>query len=220
MQPFLKPTETIECDHPDILQLARQITEGAADDHDRAARLFVHVRDQVAYNINVPFGRPEHYRATVVLERRSGFCVHKSVALCTLARTLGIPARLVFADIRNHRIPDTLLQALGTDLFVYHCYTDLHLGGTWLQATPSFDHRLCQVHGFPLVEFNGRESAILAPRDLAGRPFIEYVNRHGTFADLPLEPLLESWNETYGKGRVMMWTRMLESGRMSGGGFG
>ncbi len=220
MQPFLEPTEAIESDHPDILRLAKRITGDAADDHDRAAGLFAYVRDQVAYSVNNPFSRLEHYRATAVLDRRSGFCVHKAVVLCALARACGIPARLVFADIRNHRIPEPLLQAMGTDLFVYHCYTDLHLGGTWLQATPSFDRKLCAEHGFPLVEFDGRESAILAPLDLAGRPFVEYVRNHGTFADLPLERILESWDETYGKDRVVIWARMYESGVVPGGGLG
>ena len=39
---------------------------------------------------------------SATLARGYGFCVNKAVLLAALARAVGIPARLGFADVRNH----------------------------------------------------------------------------------------------------------------------
>ena len=72
---FLQPTETIECDHPRIVALAEEITQGAEDEHEKARRLFLWVRDQVEYSLVNPFFLMEHYQATGILDRGQGYCV-------------------------------------------------------------------------------------------------------------------------------------------------
>ena len=205
MDEFLKPSETIECDHPRIVALVNEISNGAQDEHDKARRLFLWVRDQVKYALDNPFWLPEHYQATGILDRGQGYCVQKALVLCTLARAGGIPSRLIFADIRNHMVPQTFLEMAGTNLFVYHCYTDLHLGGKWVQATPAFDQNLCKEMGYPLVEFDGNNTAIFPPTDEKGRQFVEYIRNHGPFADVPLEPMLQAWEDAYGREKVEFW---------------
>jgi hypothetical protein len=202
---FLKPTETIECDHPRIVALAKEITEGAQDEHEKARRLFLWVRDQVEYSLYNPFFLMEHYTATGILDRGQGYCVQKSLVLVTLARASGIPSRLIFADMRNHLVPDNFLEMAGTNLFVYHCYTDMHLGGKWIQMTPSFHKQLCEEMGYPIVEFDGHNTAIFPPTDSKGRQFVEYIHNHGPFPDVPLEPMLKAWEDAYGHDRVTLW---------------
>lgn len=202
---FLQPTETIESDHPRIVALANKITQDAADEHEKARRLFLWVRDRVKYALNNPFFLIEHYKATGILDRGQGYCVQKALVLCTLARASGIPARLIFADIINHLVPDEFLELAQTDLFVYHCYTDMYLGGEWVQTTPAFDKNLCEKMGYPLVEFDGYHTAIFPPTDGMGRLFVEYVRHHGAFADVPLEPMLKAWEEAYGRDQVELW---------------
>jgi transglutaminase-like putative cysteine protease len=209
---YLQPTETIECDHPRIIALANKITGGAEDDHEKARRLFLWVRDQVAYNLFNPFFLLEHYKATAILDRGRGYCVQKAMVLCTLARASGIPSRLIFADIKNHLLPKKYVELADTNLFVYHCYTDMHLGGEWIQMTPAFDQKLCKDMGYPLVDFDGRHNAIFPPTDDKGRKFVEYVHHHGAFADIPLQPMLKAWEETYGHDKVELWKQACKSG--------
>jgi transglutaminase-like putative cysteine protease len=202
---FLKPSETIECDHPRIVSLAEEVTEGARDEYEKARRLFLWVRDKVKYALDNPFWLPEHYRTTGILDRGQGYCVQKAMVLCSLARAGGIPARLIFADIINHMVPQEYLELAATNLFVYHCYTDMYLGGKWIQATPAFDQGLCEKMGYPLVEFDGHHTAIFPPTAEDGRKFVDYVRDHGPFADIPLEPMLKSWEDTYGRDKIELW---------------
>jgi transglutaminase-like putative cysteine protease len=204
---YLHPTPAVESDHPRIVALCRQLGAGTTDERERARRLFRYVRDTLAYSLHNPMFRIEHYRATAVLDRGRGFCVQKAVVLCALARAAGIPARLIFADIINHRAAARMREVLGGEIFVYHCYVEMHLGDGWLQMTPSFERSLCEEHGYPLVDFNGKDSAIFPPTDAAGRPFVAYLRHHGRFADVPLLPMLAAWETAYGKAQVDLWRR-------------
>ncbi len=225
---YLAPSPTLDCDHPRIQQIvadARAAVQAEADAHAAvkgeadaptdppdadteaalAAWLFRYARDRIAYNPYVPAFRLADYRASATLERGTGYCVQKAVVLATLARAARIPARLEFVDLRNHQAPAHLVALLGSDLFVYHCYSSLWLGGRWLRATPAFDRDICETHDLPRVEFDGGSDAILPERDAHGRRFAEYVKRHGVYADVPLEPLLARWREVYGNERVQGW---------------
>ena len=213
-QSYRKATPTIECDHPRIQSLARDITQGERSEAARAGALFVYARDTVAYSPFVPFHLPEHYLATATLDRGRGYCVQKAAVLVTLARAVSIPAKLVFADMRNHQAPHHLVEVLGSNLFVYHCYASLFLAGQWLDATPAFDTRICQDHGLPVVHFDGTRSAIFPTHDEAGRPFAEYVRHHGAFADIPMEPMLQAWEDEYGAERVLLWKEALATGQL------
>jgi transglutaminase-like putative cysteine protease len=163
------------------------------------------VRDQVKYALDNPFSLMEHYRATAILDRGQGYCVQKAMVLCALGRASGIPSRLIFTDIINHMVPKEYLAMAGTSLFVYHCYTDMHLGGEWIQMTPAFDKNLCEKMGYPLVEFDGHHTAIFPPTDDQGRQFVEYVRNHGAFPDIPLKPMLKAWEEAYGRDKIELW---------------
>jgi hypothetical protein len=62
-----------------------------------------------------------------------------------------------------------------------------------------------------LVTFDGREDAVFPSRDLNGNRYVEYIAYHGTFADLPLEDLVQAFRKTYGDARVDQWIAMLEA---------
>jgi len=206
---YLAPTPGVTCQEPEVLELARRIARGSRNDVEAARRLFDHVRDQVVYSPYVPFWEVEHYRATAILGRGFGYCVQKAVLLAALARSLGIPARLGFADIVNHRLSDKLRDMLGTNLMVFHGWTELFLAGRWLKATPAFDQELCRERGWPVVDFNGLEDALMPGRDLEGRPLIEYVRLLFNSAELPLKAILTRWEEVYTAERLAGWRREL-----------
>jgi len=210
MSEYLGSGEIVTPNLPAVTSLAARLVPAGTPLPQSARALFEWVRDNIAYDVTSPFFLPEHYRPDFILERRRGFCIPKAVLLAALARAAGIPARLVFADIVNHLSPAELRQQMGTDVFAYHCYNELWLAGRWVKVVCSFDAALCARHGFPLVEFDGRNDALFPSHDTSGRPFIEYVRTHGPRADLPLAEVLDAWQQSYGSERVALWRRMLE----------
>jgi len=162
-----------------------------------AARLFAAVRDEIRYD---PFGiskDPGDYRASAVLDAGTGYCVQKAVLLTAAARAAGIPSRLGFADVRNHLQSERLLKAMGTDLFVYHGYSTLFVAGHWTKASPAFNAELCARVGVPPLDYDGTRDALLHAYSGDGTRYMEYINDHGTFTDLPFETLWSAYREVY-----------------------
>ncbi|MBN2357877.1 MAG: transglutaminase family protein [Deltaproteobacteria bacterium] len=193
---FCAATEFIDCDQPAIAELARSLQQ--ADARATAIALFNWVRDHIRYDPYTALDGRRQYRASAVLERGRGYCVQKAVLLAALARACGIPARLGFADVRNHKVPPSLRQVMGTDLFVFHGYVELLLDGRWVKATPAFDPHTTAKAGALLVELDGEHDATLHPVDPAGAPHIEYVRDRGSYADVPFEEMQQVFAEVYG----------------------
>lgn len=211
MNLYLSPTPVLDSDHPVVAEFVREAVGDAVTLEEKARRIFVRVRDQVVYDPYSPFYRPEHYRASNVLSRGRGYCVSKAVVLCAAARAVGVPGRLGFATIRNAKAPETIREMLGCDLFVWHGYAELLLSGQWVKATPAFDWPVCERLNMALPEFDGKTDCVLPSTDLAGQPLVEYLEYHGTYADLPLERLLAGWGKVYGEGRVRFWQEAMEA---------
>ena len=189
------------------------MTDGVESDAvTQAVRLYYAVRDDIWYDPYYPFYKPEHYRASQVLESRRGYCVSKASLLCALGRTCGIPSRVGFATVRNHLATRELLDYLGSDLFVYHGFTEFFLEGKWVKATPAFNRELCQRHDVVPLAFNGREDSIFHAYNTKHELFMEYVADHGTFADIPVAKIVGAWQEAYGKARVARWMAQMEAG--------
>jgi hypothetical protein len=117
--------------------------------------------------------------------------VQKAVLLAALARAMNIPSRLGFADIKNWLVSEKLSRIMGTNLFVYHGYTELFLEHKWVKATPAFDLKMCLENDIVPVEFDGRKDAVFHKHNNRGELHIEYVQHHGSYADLPLKQMLD-----------------------------
>jgi transglutaminase-like putative cysteine protease len=189
---YLKPTFFIDSDAEPVKEKALELTEGVKGEKEKAKRIFYFVRDEIKYNALSPRSCPETFRASYVLSEREGYCVQKAVLLVALSRAAGIPARLRFAEIRNHFMPPDFLELRGTNVFPYHGYTDLYLTGTWIKATPTYDLRTCQKAGLIPVDFDGEHDAMLPPYTRDGRPHIEYVKDRGPYKDLPFGKIQEA----------------------------
>ena len=210
MHEYLKPTRTIESHHLRIVDLASSLCSGISDPCERAVRLFEHVRDDIRYTVRVDFADIEAYRATATLDRGNGFCVPKSILLVSLMRAQGIPSRLHFADLRNRLVPDDLRDLMGTDIFYFHGYVEVHLDGRWLKVTPSFDPATCRRRGIVPTCFDGRSDALLSPLDADGRPQFEYLRDRGPSADLPFEDLLATLYREYPHYKPDAWNDAFE----------
>ncbi len=197
LEPYLRPTYFLDSDSPSLRAFATAAIGDAADERAKAVRLFYAVRDGLRYD---PYGADlsaESFRASNVLARGSGFCVPKAIALAACARAVGIPARLGFADVRNHLATEKLRERMGTDVFAFHGYVELWLGGRWVKATPTFNLSLCEKFRVKPLDFDGEHDALFHPFDRDGQQHMEYLRYRGEFADFPIDEMLEAWRTIY-----------------------
>ena len=207
---YLRPTEIIDCNHPDIRWFAENTIGDAKDPLDRAIRLYYKVRDGIRYDPYYPFYLPDHYRASNVLKIGRGFCIPKLSLLCAAGRACGIPSRAGFADVRNHLATRQLLEFMGSDIFTFHGFTEFFLEGKWVKATPAFNRELCERHGVDPLDFNGLEDSIFQPYNREHRRFMEYIRFRGSYADIPVAEIVASFKDTYGQERVQGWIKSFE----------
>ncbi len=195
---YLVQTDTIDCDHEGIVAKAGELTRGCTSANEKALRLFTFVRDAIPYNLYMISVFKEDFRASRILEWGKGYCVQKAVLLAALTRAAGIPSRLAFARIRNHKVPEKIARLMGTNVFPRHGYTQLLLDDAWVSVAPTFDSALCAKIGVPVVGWDGLSDAVLPSRDLNGDAYIEYVEKFGTFADLPFDWIVAETSKRVG----------------------
>lgn len=194
---FLSHSRFIDSEAPNVVAFAHDAVDGAGNETDRVLRLFYAIRDGIRYDPYVDMADPANYRASSVLTAGRGFCIGKAALLAGCARAVGVPARVGYADVRNHLTSARMYQYIRTDLFVWHSYADLLLGDRWVKATPAFDLALCKRVGLKPLDFDGRSDALFHPFDRAGRRHMEYLNDRGTFADVPFEAIQAGFRIAY-----------------------
>jgi transglutaminase-like putative cysteine protease len=207
---YLKATDIIDSDHPDMRAFVEEKIGDAKEPVDKAIRLYYAVRDGIRYDPYYPFYRPEHYRASNVLKGGRGFCIPKASLLCAAGRACGIPSRPGFANVRNHLATKQLLEFMGSDIFVFHAFTEYFLEGKWVKSTPAFNRELCERHGVAPLEFNGLEDSIFQPYNAEKRRFMEYLEFRGSYADIPVDEIVAAFRQTYGHDRVQGWIESYE----------
>lgn len=192
----LAPTALIDSDHAQVIDFARHHAKGV-NDTERAVALYYAVRDGFRYDPYRIDTSLQGMRASAVIACGFGWCVPKAALLAAASRAVGIPARLGYADVRNHLATERMRQAMQTDLFIWHGYTELWLEGGWRKATPAFNRELCDRFGLLPLEFDGREDSIYHPFDKAGNRHMEYVHQRGTFDDMPLAQIVADFERVY-----------------------
>jgi transglutaminase-like putative cysteine protease len=202
----------VDSDHPAVVAFAGLHATGTTD-AERAVALFYAVRDGFRYDPYRLDLSPHGMKASTVLATGHGWCVTKAALLAAVCRAAGIPARLGFADVRNHLSTERMRQSMGTDIFIWHGYTEIWLDGAWRKATPAFNVELCERFGLLPLEFNGRDDSLYHPFDRAGQRHMEYIADRGPFDDVPLARIiadLESFYPTWlGHARKMLDTDFL-----------
>src|SRR5580704_10035430 len=157
---FLAAGDFIDSDAPRVIAFAQKATGDARGELDKVLRLYRAVRDGIIYDPYVDCAHPGNYRASSVLAVGRAFCIGKAALLAATARAVGVPARVGYADVRNHLTSPRLLELMRTDVFLWHSYADLHLSGRWVRATPAFDKALCDRVGLKPLEFDGRSDSL------------------------------------------------------------
>ena len=193
---YTRPGALIDSDHPELVAWARRVA-GEGSDRERALRLYYAVRDEVRYDpYNTPM-REDAYRASTTLRAGHGYCVNKAGLMAAVCRAVGLPARVGYADVRNHMTTRRLAELMGCDTFYYHGYTEVLLDGRWVKATPAFNRELTEKFGLKPLEWDGQADSIYHPFDLSGRRHMEYLAYRGVFADIPFEEIRGAFRHYY-----------------------
>ncbi len=210
---YRRAGDLVDAEHPTIMAYARRVA-GEGDDREKALRLYYAVRDGLRYDpYNTPMKRGA-YRASATLAAGHGYCVNKAGVMAAVCRAAGIPARVGYADVRNHMTTKRLAELMGCDVFYYHGYTDVWLGGRWVKATPAFNRELTEKFGLKPLEWDGVSDSIYHPFDLSGRRHMEYLGYRGVFADIPFDEIRDAFRHYYPR-----MTRQQEAAAL-GGDFG
>lgn len=189
-------------DAPAVAAIADSVLPNSEDPIAIARALYLEVRDGLRYSPWNVATAPDGFRASVVAARdfaEGGHCIDKAVLLGACARRRGIPARLHFANVRNHIGTEELERQLGTDLLVFHGYVELWLGGRWVAATPAFNRGLCDKLGVAPLEFDGVHDSIFQAYDRKAGRFMEYVHDYGSYDEIPFALMVGEWRRYYPK---------------------
>ena len=199
---FQQPSDFVDSDHPAVAAYAAAHTTLGASAIDNAVSLYYAIRDGFRYSPWDLSPTAAGFRASAVLQRdpnAGAHCIDKAVVLAACSRHVGIPARLHFANVRNHIGTEELERQLGSDVLVFHGYAELWLDERWVAATPAFNRGLCEKLGVDPLEFDGRSDSIFQAYDRVGGAFMEYLHDYGAFADIPFELMWAEWQRYYPK---------------------
>jgi transglutaminase-like putative cysteine protease len=92
---FLKSTDVIDWQHPEIVVRATALRGDLTSAEDIARRCFEWVRDEVGHSVDVG-ATVVTCAASEVLRERTGYCYAKSHLLAAVLRANGIPAGLCY----------------------------------------------------------------------------------------------------------------------------
>ena len=164
---------------------------------EKVVSLYYAVRDRIKYDPYHIVLKKDELRASRIVERRYGFCVEKALLLAACIRSIGVPTKLGFANVKNHLTSQRLSELMKTDVFVFHGYTDIFLNGKWVKATPAFNNSLCERTGTLPLDFDGKTDSIFHPLDKEGKKHMEYLKDFGSFPDLPYDRMMDEYEEHY-----------------------
>ncbi|RME28618.1 MAG: transglutaminase domain-containing protein [Deltaproteobacteria bacterium] len=160
---WLESSPTIQADHPDIIQKAREVTAGATDRVDAAVKLEEWVFQYVekAPTFGIPSGLE-------VLRTARGDCNEHTALYVSLARSLGIPTRIAAGVVYSDRVGDR-------GAFYYHAWPEVWIGDgaaptaegstawPWLPVDPTFGQAPADATHVKLAEGDlDRQVEILA----------------------------------------------------------
>jgi len=197
IQEYIQSTPTIDFNHSAVQEF---VLKHAGDNDNptvQAISLYYAVRDEIRYDPYSIDLTIEGLRASTTLINRRGWCVAKAILLAACCRSVKIPARLGYADVRNHLSTKRMREMMKTDMFYWHGYTSIYLNGKWVKATPAFNIELCNKFNLHVLDFDGTGDSIYHPFDLSGNRHMEYLNDRGDFDDVPIDEIIATFQKEY-----------------------
>jgi transglutaminase-like putative cysteine protease len=203
---YLRPTEFIDSDHPDIVAKARELTRGCTSDRERLERIYHFVRD-LPYDILESFRylAEGKRRASDVLHAGHAFCMGKASSFVALCRASGIPARIGFQQLHCPDKPfmsEEVRRLWGDRTLPWHSLGEARLGDRWLKLDATIDAPTAAAKGRPYTRHFDGEHDIPTVEG----PILKDLESH---ADYPRE--VAEWYETMAR-EVMRAVKKAEDG--------
>lgn len=156
---YLKPTEIVQSNAPEIISLSKKLTAGATTEYEAVTAILNYVIDNVKYTYN-----PPQYDALYTLKTRSGNCQNFAHLSMALLRAAGIPARIVggISLKQSWKIPvgnnNFLVQSMGQG---GHAWVEIYFPDLgWLSYDPqqskqfTSSRHIKQTHGLDSDDIN------------------------------------------------------------------
>ncbi|GER92355.1 transglutaminase [hot springs metagenome] len=156
---YLKSTELVQSNHPDIVSLSKKLTSGAATEYEAVTAILNYVIDNVKYTYN-----PPRYDALYTLKTKSGNCQNFAHLSMALLRAVGIPSRIVggISLKQSWKIPvgnnNFLVQSMGQG---GHAWIEVYFPDLgWLSYDPqqskqfTSSRHIKQTHGLDSDDIN------------------------------------------------------------------
>ncbi|MGH3471428.1 MAG: transglutaminase TgpA family protein [Nocardioidaceae bacterium] len=119
-----------------ITQTAAQVTTYASNDYQRALLLqnFFRKPSQFTYDVHAAYGNGYNGMAEF-LQKRRGYCQQFAATMAMMARTLGIPSRVVVGFLAPERVSQNTYVFTSHDL---HAWPELYFSGVgWVRFEPT-----------------------------------------------------------------------------------
>ena len=164
---YLRPSNEIQSDDSEISRLAATVTANSTDDWDKIVKLTKFVNSYVTYDKSL-VGQEKDARW--VLENRRGVCVEFANLYAAMARSQGIPTRIITGYATS---PDGSWQA--------HAWAESYVGEwvpvdpTWLEAG-HLDGTHIQLSRFPNKVYEAQAYALTTP---GGKLKLTWINSFG-----------------------------------------
>ena len=208
---YLRPTELIDSDHPDVIARARELTRGCTSDRERLERIYYFVRD-LPYDILESFRylAEGKRRASDVLQAGHAFCMGKASSFVALCRASGIPARVGFQQLHCPDKPfmsEEVRRLWGDRTLPWHSLGEARLGDRWLKLDATIDAPTAAAKGRPYThQFDGEHDI-----PTVEGPILKDLESH---ADYPRE--VAEWYEAMAR-EVMRAVKKAEGGKAIAG---
>lgn len=198
MEEYLKSDEFHDFEDASIKNFINEIEFDTNEtEQELAIKIYYHVRDKIIYDPYHIILTKDAIKPSSVIKRGYGYCVEKALLLTACLRALKIPARIGFANVKNHLNSKRLSELMKTDIFVFHGYTEIFLNEKWVKCTPAFNKKLCEKAGIYPLEFDAVNDSMFHKFDKSGNQHMEYLHDYGTFAELPFEKMITEYDKYY-----------------------
>ncbi|QES50543.1 transglutaminase [Streptomyces venezuelae] len=136
---FVEEFTRLPADMPPVVaETARSVTRGAKDDYAKALKLqnWFAVKENGGFTYNTKTSSGSGSQAIVrFLKEKEGFCVHFSFSMASMARSLGIPARVAVGFTPGSALADGSMQVTMKDA---HAWPELYFEGVgWTRFEPT-----------------------------------------------------------------------------------
>lgn len=119
---YLKPSQYIESDSPQIIQKANELTSNIHGDYNKAKAIFEYVNYNMTYDISPQY---RNKGALSALQTKRGVCEDYVTLYIALCRASGIPARGITGFLAESVNLGTTVDATN----IYHTWAEVYLQG-------------------------------------------------------------------------------------------